>query len=174
MKGYAAARVVTCGEPGAVEDGAVVVDGERIAYVGPRAGAPRGVPLEDMGHRVITPGLVDAHTHACWVGSRHGEYAARAAGRDYREIARAGGGIVSTHTAVAAASEHELALELEARLARMLGMGVTTVEVKSGYGLVSIHERKQLAAIASVGAMRTMRPSTSRTARERPMMFSNL
>jgi imidazolonepropionase len=149
-RGFAASRVVTCGELGVVENGVVIVDGETIAYVGPRAGAPAGVPIEEIGARVITPGLVDAHTHACWVGSRHAEYAARAAGRDYREIARAGGGILSTHRAVAAATEEDLAAALGARLRRMASLGVTTVEVKSGYGLEPVHERKQLAAIARV------------------------
>ena len=117
-------------------------------YVGPRAGAPAGVPVEDFGDRVVTPGLVDAHTHACWVGSRHDEYAARVAGRDYRAIAAEGGGIASTHRAVAAASEADLAGALAARLGRMAALGVTTVEVKSGYGLEAAHERKQLSAIA--------------------------
>jgi imidazolonepropionase len=142
--------VVTCGDLGVVEDGVVIVDGETIAYVGPRAGAPAGVPIEEIGERVITPGLVDAHTHSCWVGSRHAEYAARAAGRDYREIARQGGGILATHRAVAATTEEDLAAALGARLRRMASLGVTTVEIKSGYGLEPVHERKQLAAIARV------------------------
>jgi imidazolonepropionase len=149
-RGFAASRVVTCGEQGVIENGVVIVDGATIVYVGPRDGAPAGVPIEELGDRVITPGLVDAHTHACWVGSRHAEYAARAAGRDYREIARAGGGIVSTHRAIAAATEEDLAAALRARLRRMASLGVTTVEVKSGYGLEPAHERKQLSAIARV------------------------
>lgn len=157
MNGLAAARVVTCdparpGALGVVEHGAVVVDGERIAYVGPRAGAPKDAVLLDVGERVVTPGLVDAHTHACWVGSRHAEYAVRMAGGDYRDIAKAGGGILSTQRAVAAATEEQLAEALAGRLARMASLGVTTVEVKSGYGLEADHERKQLCAIARVSA----------------------
>jgi imidazolonepropionase len=164
MKGFAAKRIVTCdaarpGPLGVVEDGAVVLDGERIAYVGPRAGAPDGAALVDLGERLVTPGLVDAHTHACWVGSRHAEYAVRMAGGDYRDIAKAGGGILSTHRAVAAASEDELVDALAARLQRMASLGVTTVEVKSGYGLEPEHERKQLAAIARAGAARAGLPS---------------
>jgi imidazolonepropionase len=150
-RGFVARRVVTCDGAqglGVIEDGAVVFEGARITYVGPRAGAPAGVRLEDVGDRVVTPGLVDAHTHACWAGSRHAEYAVRMAGGDYRDIARAGGGIISTHRAVAAASEEELAGALVARLGRMRALGVTTVEVKSGYGLDAANERKQLAAIA--------------------------
>jgi imidazolonepropionase len=158
--GFAAARVVTCdprraggaGALGVLEDGAVVVSGGRIAYVGPRAGAPEGVLLDELGECVITPGLVDAHTHAAWVGSRHAEYAARMAGDGYGAIARAGGGILATHRAVVAAREEELAEALASRLRRMASLGVTTVEVKSGYGLESAHERKQLAAIARAAA----------------------
>ena len=149
MIGFASKRIVTCDPAvGVIEDGAVVVDGDRIAFVGPRGQAPAGAALEDVGERVVTPGLVDAHTHACWAGSRHAEYAIRMAGGDYRDIASAGGGILSTHRAVAAASEDELAASLVERLRRMGSLGVTTVEVKSGYGLEALHERKQLAAIA--------------------------
>ena len=158
--GFAAARVVTCepgrdaamGALGVLVDGAVVVDAGRIAYVGPRAGAPTSVALEELGDCVVTPGLVDAHTHAVWAGSRHAEYAARMAGDDYRAIARAGGGIPATHHAVVAATEDELTERLSNRLRRMASLGVTTVEVKSGYGLEGVHEKKQLAAIARAGA----------------------
>jgi imidazolonepropionase len=152
--GVAAARVMTCdpsvasGALSVIEEGVVVVDAGRIAYVGPRAGAPEGVSIEEFGERVVTPGLVDAHTHACWVGSRHAEYAARMKGDGYQAIARAGGGILATHRAVAAASEECLVQALVARLRRMASLGVTTVEVKSGYGLAAAHERKQLAAMA--------------------------
>jgi imidazolonepropionase len=155
LRGLATSRLVTCdegrvGSLGVVEDGAVVFDGERIAYAGPRTGAPHGVELLDLGERVVTPGLVDAHTHACWVGSRHDEYARRLAGGDYRAIAGAGGGILATHRAVAAAAVDELSDALAARLRRMMSLGVTTVEVKSGYGLEVVHERRQLEAIGRV------------------------
>jgi imidazolonepropionase len=157
IRGFAAERVVTCdprrpGPLGVIEHGAVLVDGGRIVFVGPRADAPDEAPIVDLGARVITPGLVDAHTHACWVGSRHVEYAMRLAGNDYRDIARAGGGIESTHRAVAAATPRELSDALAARLRRMAALGVTTVEVKSGYGLEPLEEKKQLAAIARAAA----------------------
>jgi imidazolonepropionase len=144
---------VTC-DPGlgVVEDGAVVLDGERLAFVGPRAQVPSDADLTDVGDCVITPGLVDAHTHACWVGSRHAEYAVRMAGGDYRAIAQAGGGILATHRAVAQATEDELTAALVARLGRMASLGVTTVEVKSGYGLLPDLERAQLRAIARATA----------------------
>jgi imidazolonepropionase len=153
LRGFAARRVVT-GEParGTLEDAAVVLDGRRLVYVGPRSAAPPGAALVDVGERVVTPGLVDAHTHACWVGSRHAEYAVRMAGGDYRDIAKAGGGILSSHRAVAAATEDALTEALVARLRRMATLGVTTVEVKSGYGLEPAHERKQLLAIARAAA----------------------
>jgi imidazolonepropionase len=148
VRGIAARRIVTCDPAsGILEDGALVIDGTRLAYVGPRSRAPSGVEWTDVGDRVVTPGLVDAHTHACWAGSRHAEYAVRMAGGDYRSIAEAGGGIASTHRAVAAATEDELVASLVARLRRMAALGVTTVEVKSGYGLLPEHELKQLRAI---------------------------
>jgi imidazolonepropionase len=151
-----AKRVVTCDagratadDPlGAIDDAAVVIDGGVVAWVGPRANAPACDQALDAVDAVVTPGLVDAHTHAAWMGSRHAEYAVRMAGGDYRAIAAAGGGIASTQRAVAAATEDEIADALASRLARMARLGVTCVEVKSGYGLEPDDERKQLRAIA--------------------------
>ena len=97
---------------------------------------------------LVTAGLVDAHTHAAWAGSRHGEYAMRMAGADYVAIAAAGGGIVNSHRAVAETSEDDLARILVARLRRMARQGVTTLEIKSGYGLTPELELRQLRAIA--------------------------
>jgi imidazolonepropionase len=155
LRGFVAPRIVTCdparatpGNPlGAIDDGAIVIDRCLLAYVGPRDGAPAGVKLERVGG-VVTPGLVDAHTHSAWVGSRHAEYAVKMAGGDYRAIAAAGGGIASSQRAIASASLEEIARALSDRLLRMASLGVTTVEVKSGYGLVPEQEQKQLAAIA--------------------------
>ncbi|MBX3193232.1 MAG: imidazolonepropionase [Labilithrix sp.] len=153
--GIAAKRLVTCDparatpvDPlGVVEDGAVVYDERSIRWIGPRVQAAADVRMVDYGDRVVTPGLVDAHTHAAWVGSRHDEYAMRMAGADYRAIASAGGGILSSFRAVSAASEEEIAEALASRLRRMADLGVTTCEVKSGYGLEPDGERKQLRAI---------------------------
>ena len=152
--GVAAKRIVTADPAritkqnplGVVEDGVVVYDEKSISWVGPRASAAN-VPVADYGDRVITPGLVDAHTHAAWVGSRHGEYAVRMAGGDYRDIAAAGGGILASHRAIVAATEDAITDTLLARLRRMTELGVTTCEVKSGYGLEADEERKQLRAI---------------------------
>ena len=157
----AAGRVVTCdparataGDPlGVIERGAVAFANGHLLAVGPEAelratfadGAWQSFP-----DAVVTPGLVDAHTHAAWVGSRDREYALRMAGGDYEAIAKAGGGIVASMRAIRETDADSIAAELRARLARMARMGVTTVEVKSGYGLDEDGELKQLGAIDSV------------------------
>ncbi|MBM4374630.1 MAG: imidazolonepropionase [Deltaproteobacteria bacterium] len=152
-----ASRVVTCDtrglDPlGVVAPGAVLLDGERIAEVGPaEALLARHRDVARFEHAgLVTPGLVDAHTHAAWVGTRAEEYAMRMAGADYEAIAAKGGGIVASMRAVRAASGDELAKALHARVVRMLDMGVTTLEVKSGYGLSEVDERKQLEAIRTI------------------------
>lgn len=151
-------RVVTCDEArataedplGVIPDGAVVVVDGAIVDVGERAAVLARHPdvPERAAEGVITPGLIDAHTHAPWMGSRDGEYALRMAGADYETIAAAGGGIVASMRAVRAATAAEIAAALRARLQRMARLGVTTVEAKSGYGLDEASERKQLEAIA--------------------------
>jgi imidazolonepropionase len=137
---------------GALDDAGVLVEGGVIQLVAPRAeilARAAGAPvLLDEPRAVLTPGLCDAHTHAAFAGSRHGEYAARLGGASYEDIARAGGGILSTRAAVQAAAPIELARLLVDRLTRMAQLGVTTVEVKSGYGLDAENEQKQLEAIA--------------------------
>lgn len=153
-----APRLVTCdparatlADPlGAIDDAAIVVAEGLVLAVGPRAAIlaeHTNFPVEHTTG-VITPGLVDAHTHAPWMGSRDGEYALRMAGAGYEAIAAAGGGIVSSMRAVRAASVEAIAAALAARLRRMASLGVTTVEAKSGYGLDEASERKQLEAIA--------------------------
>ena len=147
-----APRIVTCdgGGLGVMEDGAILVAEGRILRVGPREELTREPTESRIDHAgLVTPGLVDAHTHAAWVGSRGREYALRMAGADYEAIAAAGGGIVASMRAIRAASLDELTAALAARLGRMAALGVTTVEVKSGYGLDEASERKQLEAIAA-------------------------
>jgi imidazolonepropionase len=139
---------------GGIEDGAIVVDRGVIADVGPRAEVLARSPGIDVAidqPGVVTPGLIDAHTHAAWVGSRDGEYAMRMAGADYEAIAAKGGGIAASSRAIREASLAEVVEALRARLRRMAALGVTTVEVKSGYGLDEANERKQLEAIAEAG-----------------------
>lgn len=151
---YSAARVVTCDTKritkdnplGALEDAAVVVENGVVADIVERKVA--GKDASDFGARVITPGLVDAHTHAAWSGSRHDEYAMKMAGADYRDIANAGGGILASQRAIRDVGDADLASEIAARLKRMASLGVTSCEVKSGYGLEREHELKQLGALA--------------------------
>jgi imidazolonepropionase len=158
-----AGRVVTC-DPrratkdnplGAIVDGGMLVQGGQIVEVGDRhtilARVQGSAVLADAPDLVITPGLCDAHTHAAFVGSRHDEYRLRLAGASYEELAQSGGGILSTARAVRAATREDLTRELAARLGRMALLGVTTVEVKSGYGLDRDSEQKQLEAIAEAG-----------------------
>lgn len=157
-----AQRLVTCDERrataqdplGVIEDAFVRVEGGVVRAIGRRTELGAADAAEGTSVPLITPGLVDAHTHAAYAGSRHDEYALRMAGADYEAIAKAGGGIVSSMRAVRAAREDELTAELAARAQRMARMGVTTIEVKSGYGLDLENERKQLRAVraaASVG-----------------------
>ena len=151
-----AGRVVTaCAEPGdalgAIDDGAIVVRDGVVQAVGTREALAQSHPQAERQRyegALVTPGLVDAHTHAVWAGSRGREYAMRMRGADYEEIAAAGGGIVASTKAVRSCSLDALTAALASRLRRMAAMGVTTVEVKSGYGLDEANERKQLEAIA--------------------------
>jgi imidazolonepropionase len=149
-------RVVCC-EPrggdalGAIEAGAVAVEAGKIAFVGRRSSLPeRFASLPAASVPLITPGLVDAHTHAAWMGSRHDEYVAKLRGDGYEAIAARGGGIVASMRAIEAADVAAIVATLSARLRRMASLGVTTVEVKSGYGLRPELERRQLEAIAIV------------------------
>jgi imidazolonepropionase len=147
---------------GIVEPGAVVVEAGRILFAGPEKDVPGGPggDIVDCEGRWITPGLVDCHTHLVFAGDRSGEFEARLAGASYEEIARAGGGIVSSVRAVRAASEDDLVRETLPRLDALLAEGVTTVEVKSGYGLDLASEMKALAAARRLGYER---PVTVRT-----------
>ncbi len=124
---------------GLIDDGALVTRGEEIVWVGPRTSLPSallaGADVRDLGGRCITPGFIDCHTHAVYAGDRSDEFELRLAGAGYAEIARAGGGILSTVRATRAASEAELAAAADPRVAALCGDGVTTLEVKSGYGL---------------------------------------
>jgi imidazolonepropionase len=146
---YRNARLVTlAGEEGwgMVEDGALVVEGEALAWVGSAAEAPACDEVVDCGGALVTPGLIDAHTHLVYAGDRAREFELRLQGASYEEIARAGGGIRSTVAATRAASEDELLALAQARLDALMREGVTTVEVKSGYGLSLEDERRCLRA----------------------------
>jgi len=134
---------------GVVEDGLIAAKDGLIVYAGPRADAPPSLDAAewtDCAGRWITPGLVDCHTHLVYGGNRAEEFELRLAGASYEEIARRGGGIVSTVKATRIASEDELVLSAQRRLDTLLAEGVTTVEIKSGYGLELATERRQLRA----------------------------
>ncbi len=136
-----------------IERGWVACAGERIAAVGPRASVENQVEVTsrtqviDAQGKVVTPGLIDPHTHLIFGGSREDEFYLRARGADYMEIMEAGGGILSSVRATRSASLEELVASGRQRLQWMLQMGVTTVECKSGYGLDLQTELKQLEAV---------------------------
>ncbi|HVC41319.1 MAG TPA: imidazolonepropionase [Candidatus Saccharimonadales bacterium] len=137
--------------PGVVRDAALVARDGVIVYAGPesgldRSGVPRGALEVHARGAAVLPGFVDAHTHIVWLGDRGDEYAQRAAGATYEEIAATGGGIRATVRATAAGSVDELATAGRERARRMLAGGTTTVEVKSGYGLEYEAEMRQLDA----------------------------
>ena len=128
----------------------LVADG-LVASVGPRLEAPEGAELIDANGRVLMPGFVDCHTHACWAGSRLDEWDELTRGVSWPEILGKGGGLPATVRAVREATRKQLAAGLRERLTRMLWEGTTTVEVKSGYGLTTEAEMKMLRAIVRAG-----------------------
>jgi imidazolonepropionase len=141
---------------GLMADAALVVEGESIAWVGPLADVPadllaRCTTQHDAGGALITPGLIDCHTHLVYGGDRAHEFELRLNGATYEEIARAGGGIASTVKATRSATAQELQAQSAARLQRLIAEGVTTLEIKSGYGLALEHERKTLSVARALG-----------------------
>ncbi|MDX5986207.1 imidazolonepropionase [Sphingomonas echinoides] len=159
------ARLVTgVGEGlGLVERGCVAALDGKILYAGPALDAP---PFEatstiDCDGRWITPGLIDCHTHLVHGGDRSQEFELRLAGASYEEIARAGGGIVSTMRATRAASEDALVASALPRLDALIAEGVTTVEIKSGYGLDGPSELRMLRAARRLGVERRVRVATT-------------
>lgn len=141
-------RIATCDERMTVlEHGALLTRGGRIEWVGEESALPEfrmPAQVRDLSGAWITPGLIDCHTHLVFAGTRATEYAERLRGRSYEEIARAGGGILSTMRAVRNASEQQLFDESVPRLQAFLAEGVTTIEIKSGYGLTLADETKML------------------------------
>ena len=148
---------------GVVENGIVASKDGRIVYAGAKAGAPQldAAELVDCEGRWVTPGLIDCHTHLIYAGNRAREFEMRLSGARYEEIARAGGGILSTVKATRAASEQQLVEAALPRLDALIGEGVTTVEIKSGYGLSLEHETKQLRAARALGQQRDVRIVTT-------------
>ncbi|MEO6917813.1 MAG: imidazolonepropionase [Collimonas sp.] len=151
------ARIAPAGNPGQViADGALVVRDGLIAWIGSAVELPEeygnaDLPRHDAGNRWITPGLIDCHTHLVYGGNRADEFALRLAGASYEDIARSGGGIVSTVRATREADEDSLFLQASRRLEALLAEGVTTIEIKSGYGLDLPTERKMLKVARRLG-----------------------
>src|SRR5262245_66677109 len=146
------ATMRTASPYGEIPDGVVAVQNGRISWVGPRsAWRDRAREEHDARGAWITPGLVDCHTHLVYAGNRASEFELRLKGASYEEIARAGGGIVSTVKATRAASEEELVASARKRVAPLLNEGVTVLEIKSGYGLDLETERRMLKAARAIG-----------------------
>lgn len=152
------------GAYGLVEDAAIVVNGGMIEWVGPKADLPAhfaDAPHTSLGGRLVTPGLIDCHTHIVHGGDRAVEFEMRLNGASYEEVARAGGGIVSTVKATRGATENELLEDALRRVDVMIAEGVTSIEVKSGYGLDEETELRMLRVARSIMANRRIRVKTT-------------
>ena len=142
---------------GWIERGALLVDRDRIAWVGAEADLPaevaaRATEERDLGGALVTPGLIDCHTHLVYAGQRAREFELRLEGASYEDIARSGGGIRSTVAATRAASDEALFAAALPRARALMAEGVATVEIKSGYGLSLHDERRCLATARRLGA----------------------
>ena len=139
---------------GWVDDGALLVEGERLVWVGATRDLPAALRADaehDLAGALVTPGLIDAHTHLVYGGDRAAEFEQRLQGASYEEVARAGGGIRSTVAATRAASDEDLFESAAARARALMREGVTTIEIKSGYGLTASHEARCLAVARRLG-----------------------
>ena len=151
-------------EFGIIDDGVIVLDGAHIAWVGGAIELPdtyRDQETRDLGGRLVTPALIDCHTHVVFGGNRAVEFELRLNGASYQEVAQAGGGIVSTVTATRAASEDELLTDALIRIDAMIAEGVTFIEVKSGYGLDRETELKMLRVARRIAKVRPIEVKTS-------------
>ncbi len=150
------ATLATDGDEGLVEGGALLVQGEQLAWVGALRELPASmrasiVAEHDLGGALVTPGLVDCHTHLVYGGQRAREFELRLQGASYEDIARAGGGIRSTVEATRASSDAQLLAGAHARALALMREGVTTLEIKSGYGLNLLHEARCLTVARRLG-----------------------
>ncbi len=154
---YRHARLATMTDPvpwGWIEHGALLVDGEHLGWVGADGEIPAGLAVDaevDLGGALVTPGLVDCHTHLVYGGDRATEFELRLRGATYEQIAQAGGGIRSTLAATRHASDAALFDAAAARARCLMAEGVTTIEIKSGYGLSEAHEARCLAVARRLG-----------------------
>ncbi|RLJ36171.1 imidazolonepropionase [Litoreibacter meonggei] len=149
---------------GLIADGAIALDGDRIGWVGSAGDVPdvyRTHKIRDLGGRLVTPALIDCHSHIVFGGNRASEFELRLNGASYEEVARAGGGIVSTVTATRAASTETLLADALTRVDAMIAEGVTMIEVKSGYGLDCDTELKMLRVARQIARVRPVDIKTS-------------
>lgn len=157
------ARVATCDAArsglGLIDRGAFAIERGRIAWIGQSADRPRGKKETDAHGKLVTPGLIDCHTHAIFAGDRANEFAMRAAGKGYLEIAAGGGGISATLAPTRAASDAELIAGMRDRLAIAFAGGTTALEVKSGYDLTVEGELRLLRCIRASGAQQRLIPT---------------
>ena len=165
LTGAAIASFAGSAEPyGLIENGAIAITGEKIGWAGPASELPaayKDCPQEDLGGRLVTPALIDCHTHVVHGGHRAVEFEMRLNGASYEEVARAGGGIISTVKATRAASVEDLITQALPRVDAMLAEGVTLIEVKSGYGLDRETELNMLRAARALETHRPIRVVTS-------------
>ena len=138
---------------GELRDGAILVQDGRIGWIGARADAPAAPQVHDCAGMWLTPGLIDCHTHIVHAGNRSDEFEARLNGASYQDIARAGGGIMSTVRATRAATPQALFAASAQRVAALLAEGVTTLEIKSGYGLALAPEAAMLRVARRIGQL---------------------
>lgn len=149
---------------GMIDHAAIVLQGGSITWVGPETELrPEFAALKkiDLGGRLVTPGLIDCHTHVVFGGNRASEFEMRLKGATYEEVARAGGGIISTVKATRAATEAELVASALPRVDAMIAEGATTLEIKSGYGLDIETELRMLRAARAIGQLRRLRVLTT-------------
>jgi len=149
---------------GLVDDAALVLTGGKIAWVGTQANLPSdyaALSVHDMGGRLVTPALIDCHTHVVHGGNRATEFEMRLQGASYEEVARAGGGIVSTMTATRRASEDDLVAAALPYVDAMIAEGLAVIEIKSGYGLEQDTELRMLRAARRIGQLRPVLVRTS-------------
>ena len=149
---------------GQIEGGAIALEGEQITWVGAASAVPdahRNGEVHDLGGRLVTPALIDCHTHVVFGGNRAVEFELRLNGASYEEIAKAGGGIVSTVTATRGASEAALLADALTRVDVMIAEGVALIEVKSGYGLDRETELKMLRVARQIAQVRPIDVRTS-------------